>query len=56
MESSPSNCICIPSIENIGSFGEPGHQKQYIEHYIPGNESDAWKAFLERHGDGVRGR
>ena len=41
---------------DIGAFDDPEAQRQYIERYIPGDQSEAWKAFLERAWGWCRGR
>jgi hypothetical protein len=33
---------------DIGAFDDPDAQRQYIERYIPSEQSAAWEAFLER--------
>ena len=42
--------------KNIGAFDDPDAQKRYIEHYLPNEKSEAWKAFLERAWGWCRGR
>jgi hypothetical protein len=42
--------------KDIGAFDDLDAQRQYIEHYLPGNQSEAWEAFLERAWGWCRGR
>ena len=43
-------------VRDIGAFDDPDAQRQYIEHYLPNNQSTAWQEFLKRAWGWCRGR
>ena len=42
--------------KDVGAFDDPFSQKEYIERYIPSEQSPSWEAFLERAWGWCRGR
>ena len=43
-------------VRDIGAFEDPDAQRQYIEHYLPSDQSPTWQEFLKRAWGWCRGR